>query len=46
MLDFARMKAEDFKMTDRVEFIEGTADDVLEESLFGAATCMLVLHLR
>ena len=44
MLDFARMKATDLQIDDRVEFIEGTADDVEEERLFGAATCMLVLH--
>ena len=44
MLDFARMKATDLEMADRVEFIEGTVDDVEEEKLFGAATCMLVLH--
>ncbi len=28
MLDFARMKATDLQIADRVEFIEGTADDV------------------
>jgi len=44
MLDFARMKAADLQIADRVEFIEGTADDVEEARLFGAATCMLVLH--
>lgn len=44
MLDFARMKAQDLEITDRVEFIEGTVDDVEEGALFGAATCMLVLH--
>jgi tRNA (cmo5U34)-methyltransferase len=44
MLDFARIKAADLQIADRVEFIEGTADDVEEERLFGAATCMLVLH--
>ena len=44
MLDFARMKAIELKIDDRVEFIEGTVDDVTEEKLFGAATCMLVLH--
>lgn len=44
MLDFARMKAEHFKMTDRVEFIEGTVKEVEAGALFDAATCMLVLH--
>ena len=44
MLDFARMKAQDLKMTDRVKFIEGTVDDVEEGAMFDAATCMLVLH--
>lgn len=44
MLDFARMKAQDLDMTDRVEFIEGTIYDLDEEALFGAATCLLVLH--
>ncbi|MFJ7936525.1 class I SAM-dependent methyltransferase [Sporosarcina sp. NPDC096371] len=44
MLDFARMKVHDLEMTDRVEFIEGTVDDVEEGVLFEAATCMLVLH--
>lgn len=44
MLDFARMKAAELKIADRVEFIEGTADDVEDDKLFGAATCMLVLH--
>ena len=27
-----------------MEFVEGTVDDVTDEKLFGAATCMLVLH--
>ncbi|MBO0588320.1 methyltransferase [Sporosarcina sp. E16_8] len=44
MLDFARMKAIDLKMDDRVEFVEGTVNDVLDGKLFGAATCILVLH--
>jgi len=44
MLDFARMKAIDMKIDDRVEFVEGTVNDVKDEKLFGAATCMLVLH--
>ena len=44
MLDFARMKANDLNMTDRVEFIEGTIDDVEVGKLYDAATCMLVLH--
>ncbi|KAA0942069.1 class I SAM-dependent methyltransferase [Sporosarcina sp. ANT_H38] len=44
MLDIARMKAIDLKMDDRVEFFEGTVNDVTDEKLFGAATCMLVLH--
>lgn len=44
MLDFARMKAIDLKMEDRVEFVEGTVNDVADGKLFGAATCMLVLH--
>ncbi len=44
MLDFARMKAQYLDMIDRVEFIEGTVDDVKKEALFEAATCMLVLH--
>ncbi|WP_203248530.1 class I SAM-dependent methyltransferase [Sporosarcina beigongshangi] len=44
MLDFARMKAQDLEITERVKFIEGTVDDVEDGILFGAATCMLVLH--
>ncbi|MCZ2260183.1 class I SAM-dependent methyltransferase [Sporosarcina sp. G11-34] len=44
MLDIARMKAIDLKMTDRVEFIEGTIDDVEIGKIYDAATCMLVLH--
>ena len=44
MLDFARMKVQDLEMTDRVNFIEGTVEDVEEDALFGAATCLLVLH--
>lgn len=44
MLAFARMKAQELNMTDRVKFIEGTVDDVEEGVLFEAATCMLVLH--
>lgn len=44
MLDFARMKAIDLKMDDRVVFVEGTVNDVKDGKLFGAATCMLVLH--
>ena len=44
MLEIARMKAEDLKLTDRVEFIEGTVDDVEFANTYDAATCMLVLH--
>ena len=44
MLAFARMKADDLQMTDRVAFIEGTVDKVEADELHDAATCMLVLH--
>ncbi|MEK3936540.1 class I SAM-dependent methyltransferase [Sporosarcina sp. FSL W7-1349] len=44
MLGLARMKAEQTQMVDRVEFIEGTVDDVETEQIFDAATCLLVLH--
>lgn len=44
MLDFARMKAEHLNLTNRVEFVEGTVDDVEVGKKYDAATCMLVLH--
>ena len=44
MLELARMKANQFNMADRVEFIEGTIDEVEGSQLHDAATCMLVLH--
>ena len=44
MLDIARMKAEDLKLTDRVDFILGTIDNVDASNTYHAATCMLVLH--
>jgi len=44
MLEIARLKADQLKMADRVEFIEGTIDDVKTDKLYDAATCLLVLH--
>ncbi|BAQ08808.1 SAM-dependent methyltransferases [Bacillus sp. OxB-1] len=44
MLELARMKAEQTQMVDRVEFIEGTVDDVETDQAFDAASCLLVLH--
>lgn len=43
MLELARMKAEDAQVADRVEFVEGTVDDV-KSRMYDAATCLLVLH--
>lgn len=44
MLDLARDKAQRLQLTERVEFIEGTIDDVQTDTLYDAATFMLVLH--
>lgn len=44
MLDLARHKAEQVDVIDRVQFIEGTIDQVPEKDLYDAATFMLVLH--
>lgn len=44
MLDIAKMKAEHLKMSERVNFIEGTVDDVETDKLYNGAACMLVLH--
>ena len=44
MLELARRKANQLNMADRVEFIEGTIDEVEGSHLHDAATCMLVLH--
>lgn len=44
MLDLARHKAAQINLTNRVQFIEGTIDQVPEKNLYDAATFMLVLH--
>ncbi|QUW23641.1 class I SAM-dependent methyltransferase [Sporosarcina sp. Marseille-Q4063] len=44
MLDLARTKVEQLKMTDRVDFIEGTIEEVADGNLYDAATFLLVLH--
>jgi tRNA (cmo5U34)-methyltransferase len=44
MLDLARNKVDQLKMTDRVNFIEGTIDEVEDGKLYDAATFLLVLH--
>lgn len=44
MLDLARDKAQRLQLTSRVEFIEGTIEDVETDNPYDAATFMLVLH--
>lgn len=44
MLEAARMKAQQNDMEERTILIHGTVEDVPEEKLFDAATCLLVLH--
>lgn len=44
MLEIARTKAAALEMADRVEFLEGTVEEVTADQLHDAATCMLVLH--
>lgn len=44
MLDLARDKARHLQLAERVEFIQGTIDDVETDSLYDVATFMLVLH--
>jgi tRNA (cmo5U34)-methyltransferase len=44
MLDLARNKVDQLKMTNRVDFIEGTIGEVEDGNLYDAATFLLVLH--
>lgn len=44
MLEAARMKAQQNDMEKRTILIHGTVEDVPEEAIFDAATCLLVLH--
>ena len=44
MLDLARDKVQHLQLTERVEFIEGTIDNVKTDTFYDAATFMLVLH--
>ena len=44
MLELARDKVRKLMMTDRVEFVEGTIDEVEDGNLYDAATFSLVLH--
>ena len=44
MLDLARNKAQHLQLAERIQFIEGTIDDVEGSIFYDAATFMLVLH--
>lgn len=44
MLTIAKQKAAHLNLTERVNFIKGTIDNVNENELYNGATCLLVLH--
>ncbi|MCM3758466.1 class I SAM-dependent methyltransferase [Sporosarcina aquimarina] len=44
MLKEARAKVEGQFGTNRVDYVVGSTEDVSEENIFGAASCLLVLH--
>lgn len=44
MLDIAMAKVKQLQLTDRVDFIVGTVNDVETDKLYDGAACLLVLH--
>ena len=44
MLELARGKAERVGVSDRIDLVQGTVDDVTDSRRFDAATCLYVLH--